>query len=60
VEEHMDAIVVDRLLQIGPVFECSLDLLNSVSDNVTVVTGQKKNLFTAEIINKDTGNRVRV
>jgi len=56
----MDAIVVDRLLQIGPVFEYSLDLLNSVSDNVTVVTGQKKNLFTAEIINKDTGNRVRV
>jgi hypothetical protein len=37
-----------------------MDLLSSISNDVAIITGQKKNLYVAEIIDKDTGNRVRV
>ena len=60
VEEHMNIVVIGSLMQIGSALQFSMDLLSSISNNVAIVTGQKKNLFVTEIINEDTGNGVRV
>jgi len=60
VEKHMDTVLVGRLLHVGAPFQCSVYLSSSIYNNVTIVAGQHKHLFVADIIDQDATDRVRV
>jgi len=60
VEEHIDTVLVDRLLHVGAPFQRSVDLSSSIYNNIAIVAGQHKHLFVADIIDQDATDRVRV
>ena len=60
VEEHMDTVLVGRLLHIGAPFQRSVNLSGSIYNDVAIVTGQHKHLFVADIIDQDATDGVRI